>query len=85
VARGQSYFVKKVGAHEIYGGLVDSKIRSHDVYSSNDWGLPAQPFEKPAPYHRLDTGASLIATLLLSLGLWAAIWGATSLAAAVLP
>jgi hypothetical protein len=64
---------------------VDSNIRSHDVYSANDWRLPAQPFEKPAPNHRLDTGTTLIAISLLSLGLWAAIWGATCLAAAVLP
>ena len=54
---------------------MDSKIRSHTAYSATDWGLPAQPFEKRAPYGRPDTGASLVMTLFLSLGLWAAIWG----------
>jgi hypothetical protein len=64
--------------------LVDWKIRSHDVYSANDWRLPAQPFEKPAPYDRLDMGTALIAISLLSLGLWATIWGTVASLAAVL-
>jgi hypothetical protein len=54
-------------------GHLTSNIRSHVGYF--DWTPPAQPFEKPAPYHRPDTGATLIAVSLLSLGLWAAIWG----------
>jgi hypothetical protein len=65
---------------------VDNNNRSQGAYSGNDRRLPAQPpFERPAPHHRLDTGAYLIVTVLLSLGLWATIWGATSLAAVVLP
>jgi len=64
---------------------VDSKIRLQSPYSINDWRRPAQPFEKHAPYGRPDIGASLITTLLLSLGLWAAIWGVVaSLALTVL-
>jgi hypothetical protein len=59
---------------------VDSKIRSHSA-----WGLPAEPFEKHKANDWPDIGASLILISLLSLGLWAAIWGATSLAAVVLP
>jgi hypothetical protein len=60
---------------------VDSKIRC----DGDALRLPAQPFEKPSPYDRPDIGAFLIATLLLSLGLWAAIWAAVaSLASAVL-
>jgi hypothetical protein len=62
---------------------VDSNIRLH--VGSSDWTLPTEPYEKPAPYDRLGKGTTLIAISLLSLGLWAAIWGATSLAAAVLP
>jgi hypothetical protein len=50
--------------------LVESKIR---------------PEQTPASDDRADTRASLILISLSSLGLWAAIWGATSLAAAVLP
>jgi hypothetical protein len=55
-------------------GLMDSKILSQGAYSVNDRRLPAQPFERPAPHHRLDTGAYLIVTVLLSLGIWAGIW-----------
>jgi hypothetical protein len=63
---------------------VDSKIRSHSAYSANDWRLPAQPFEKQALYGRPHR-RPLVMTLLLSLGLWAAIWGVVaSLASAVL-
>ena len=64
---------------------MDNNNRSQGAYAGNDRRLPAQPFERRAPHHRLDTGAYLIVTVLLSLGLWATIWGATSLAAVVLP
>jgi hypothetical protein len=57
---------------------VDSTIRSLGA-----WGLPAEAFEKRIADNWLDTGASLILISLLSLGLWAAMWGAVaSLAAA---
>jgi hypothetical protein len=58
---------------------VDSKIR----YDADVLGLPAD--QKHQADDLPDTGASLIRISLLSLGLWAAIWGATSLAAVVLP
>jgi hypothetical protein len=54
-------------------GLMDGKVLSPGAYSVSNRTLPAQPFEKHAP--RLDTGAYLIMTVLLSLGVWAAIWG----------
>ena len=64
---------------------MDSKIRSHSAYSANDWRLAAQPFEEPASRNRPHTDLTLIVTLLLSLGLWAAIWGVVaSLASAAL-
>jgi hypothetical protein len=63
---------------------VDSKIRAQGAYSGNDWRLVAQLFEKRASDHRLDTGSYLIVTVLLSLGVWATIWGAvTSLLSAL--
>ena len=60
---------------------MDSKIRC----DADALGPPAEPFDKHKPCDWPDTGASLILISLLSLGLWAAIWGATSLAAVVLP
>jgi hypothetical protein len=57
---------------------MDGKVLSPGAYSVNDRTLPGQPFERPAPHHRLGTGASLIVTVLLSLGIWAAIWEAVA-------
>jgi hypothetical protein len=58
---------------------VDNNNRSQGAYSGNDRRLPAQPpFERPALHHRPDTGAYLIVTVLLSLGIWAAIWEAVA-------
>ena len=68
------------GEHQIEG-LVDSKIRSHGEYSNG--ALSAEPDERVAPYDRTDTGAYLIVILLLSLGLWAAIWGAVASLSAI--
>jgi hypothetical protein len=65
--------------------LVDSKIRLRGGFSLPDWRLPPEPFETPVSDDRADTRAFLILISLSSLGLWAAIWGATSLAAVVLP
>jgi hypothetical protein len=56
---------------------VENDIRSQGAYSGNDWRL-AQPFEKRASDHRPDTGAYLIVTVLLALGIWATIWGAVT-------
>jgi hypothetical protein len=61
------------------GELVDSKTVLHDAYSVDDRWLPAQSFRKRAPHHRLGTGATLIVVSLLSLGVWAAIWGAVAI------
>jgi hypothetical protein len=64
-------------------GLMDSKILSQGAYSVND-RMPTRPVEKRASYDRPDTGTALIVTLLLSLGLWATIWGSvTSLLSAL--
>ena len=51
-----------------------SKIRSQSAYPVEDWKAPSRSFERRASYDQPDIGASLIATLLLSLGLWATIW-----------
>jgi hypothetical protein len=58
--------------------LVDSEIRSYRAYSADD------QLRHRGPDPGLD-GTSLIVILLLSLGLWAAIWGGVAaLASAVL-
>jgi hypothetical protein len=57
---------------------VESNIRSHGAYLVNDWRLPAAPFEKISLYDQPDTGVCLALISLLSLGLWAAIWGAVA-------
>jgi hypothetical protein len=52
----------------------------HGSYSENNWRLLAQRSTGLALY-ALPNAASLIVTLLLSIGLWAAIWGAVDLLA----
>ena len=59
-------------------GLVESKIRSDGAYFANDRRLPAAPFEKISRYDQPDTGVCLVLISLLSLGFWAAIWGAVA-------
>ena len=65
------------------GDLVDSKFRSLGTYSLHNRGLSAEPFEKRGPDDPSDIGASLIVISLLSLALWAAIWGTVASLAAV--
>ena len=54
---------------------MDSENRT---YSESDWRLPVQRSIGVALY-TLPDAASLIVTLLMSLGLWAAIWRAVDL------
>ena len=61
------------------GIWMDSKIRC----DADALGLPPELFEKHQAYDWPDTGASLILISLLSLGLWAAIWGTVASLAAV--
>ena len=49
-----------------------------------DWTLPTEPSKRRIPYGRPDTGAYLLVVSILSLGLWAAIWGTVASLAAVL-
>jgi len=64
------------------GSLVNSKNRLQSPYSVNDRRRPAQLLEERGR-GRPDMGTSLITTLLLSLGLWAAIWGVVASLASV--
>jgi hypothetical protein len=70
--------VNRIGAHQMMGELVDSKFVLHGPHSVDDRWPPAQPFGKRVPHRRLDEGPTLIVISLLSLGLWAAIWGAVA-------
>jgi len=54
---------------------VESKIRLHGAYFATDWRLWAEPFEDITSYDQAGTGSYLVLISLLSLGLWAAIWG----------
>jgi uncharacterized protein (UPF0548 family) len=61
--------------------MLDRKALSGNAYLADDW----RPFRKAGLSVRLKRGASLIAIVLLSLGLWIVIWeAATSLASTVL-
>jgi hypothetical protein len=57
------------------GELVTYRNLFAGTYSSDDRRSLDQLLRKRVPDHRPDTRASLIVTVLLSLGVWAAIWG----------
>jgi len=64
--------------------MLDREALPRDAYIPGDWRA-IEPFAKAGLSVRLKRGASLIAIVLLSLGLWILIWeAATSLASAVL-
>jgi hypothetical protein len=84
VAPGIAICVNEFDAHQSTGELVAYRSLL-GTYSSDDRRSLDQLLRKRIPDHRPDTRASLIATLLPSLGLWAGICGATiSLASVVL-
>jgi hypothetical protein len=58
----------------------DSTIRAHRAYSPDD-RVRTRPLSKHDHDPRVDRGTSLIVILLLSLGIWAAIWAAVDLLA----
>ena len=55
---------------------MDSKIRLESAISVYEWRLTAEPLEECDLDDGPGTAAYLIVISLLSLGLWAAIWGA---------
>jgi hypothetical protein len=64
---------------------VDSKIRSHRAYSADDPRLRVRTSEKRVSRDGPSKAQTLVVTLLLSLALWAGIWGiVSSLASTVL-
>jgi hypothetical protein len=54
--------------------LVDGNFSVERAYSSNNGNMPVFDRVGPVPHTRLNKCASLVAILLSSLGLWAAIW-----------
>jgi len=63
--------------------LVNSRVPLEGPYLVASRRQPVQPLEKRTFHLRLDRKASLILILLLSLGLWAAIWVVVASLAAV--
>jgi hypothetical protein len=64
--------------------MLDREAPLGDAYLADDWRA-IKPFGKAGLSVRLKRGASLIAIVVLSLGLWIVIWeAAASLASAVL-
>ena len=68
--------VNKLSEHRITGELVDSKVLLKAAYSA-DQRLAVRWIGDRTPSHWSD-GASLTVVLLLSLGVWAAIWQAVA-------
>lgn len=78
VERGHRNCVNELHVHQSTGELVAYRSFLAGTYSSDDRRSLDQLLRKRVPDHRPDTRASLIVTLLLSLGLCAGIWGALS-------
>ena len=57
---------------------METKIRSHGAHFANNCRQRVRPFREITPDDQLNAGARLVLILLLSLGLWAAIWGAVA-------
>ena len=62
---------------------MNSRIPLEGPYLVTSRRQPVRPLEKPTFHLRLDQKASLILILLISLGLWAAIWVIVASLAAV--
>jgi hypothetical protein len=60
------------------GELVAHSSLLAGTYSLDDHWSAEQPLGKRASDHRPDAPGYLIVTVLLSLGVWAAIWGAVA-------
>jgi hypothetical protein len=54
--------------------LVDGNFSVERAYSPHNGNMPAFDRMAPVPHTRLNRLASVVAILLSSLGLWAAIW-----------
>jgi hypothetical protein len=73
-------------AIELFGGcrMLDRKVLLGGGYSEDAWPSP-RPLWERALHPRLSPLSSLVVILLLSFGLWAAIWATlTSLASAIM-
>ena len=57
---------------------METKIRSHGAHFANNCRQRVRPFREITPDDQLNAGPRLVLILLLSLGLWAAIWGAVA-------
>ena len=76
--------VNEFGEHQMGGtggqrNSIAQRLRRERLVSP-----AAEPFHKRAPDERPNTGSILIVTLLLSLALWAAIWGTVKISASAL-
>jgi hypothetical protein len=76
-----SRLLNHLNAHPVTGELVDRKVLLKSAYSA-DQRSAVRWIGDRTPYHWSD-GASLTVVLLLSLGVWAAIWEAVASLASI--
>ena len=74
-------FLRLIGEGEMDGNITTGRTSPADFWNAGEEALPSLPAEHKTAFW-LSRGEALVLVILLSLGLWAAIWGAVALLAA---